>query len=88
MSAGETTLSHAAENGHAQCIEILIRAGLDVNPTGDLYSTPLVNAAKNGHTAAIQVLLRVSSAFIYLFVKIYVYETRFINNENSECNNF
>ena len=59
LFAGETALCRAAENGHAQCIEVLVRAGSDVNHSGILYCTPLVYAAKNGRTAAIQALLMV-----------------------------
>jgi ankyrin repeat protein len=42
---GDTCLHIAAHRGHVRAVELLIRAGLDVNRQGDMGYTPLHYAA-------------------------------------------
>jgi ankyrin repeat protein len=56
-SEGDTPLHIAAIWGYLEAIELLIRAGANVNSVGDMGYTPLLHAVAYGHLAAIRVLL-------------------------------
>ena len=45
-------------HGHKQSVDLLIRAGADVNLTGNNGDTPLMLAAEKGHDKCIPILLR------------------------------
>jgi ankyrin repeat protein len=60
-SSGESCLHHAARNGHASIIEMMIGKGSDPNikASNDEYGIPpLFHAITNGHYAATKILLR------------------------------
>ena len=47
----------AAQNGHADCLELLLGAGGDVNKCSDDGSSPIFTAACYGHADCLEVLL-------------------------------
>ena len=51
---GKTAISLAAKNGHHECVELLCRAGANVNLP--FKSPPILEAAKNGNAKCIDVL--------------------------------
>ena len=52
-----TPLIWAAEGGHARAVELLLRAGVDVDARGFLGNTAVSRAARRGHTAALEALI-------------------------------
>ena len=56
---GSTALIFAAGDGHDSCVNLLLKAGADVNiVAGNSYTyTALSKAAENGHSACLKVLL-------------------------------
>src|SRR2546421_418174 len=52
-----TPVSWAAENGHEEAVELLVKRGADLNLTDKLGRTPLSYAAQNGHKAVVELLL-------------------------------
>lgn len=57
-SAGASALFLAAENGHAQICDHLLREGADVLASNRSGETSLYIAALKGHSAAVEVMLR------------------------------
>ena len=57
-SAGDTALTKAAGNGHDKCVNLLIKAGANVNKQGEDVNTALVNAIINGHEKCVNLLLK------------------------------
>ncbi|CAM6122767.1 unnamed protein product [Calypogeia fissa] len=57
-SAGASALFLAAESGHAQVCDHLLRGGADVLASNRTGETPLYIAALRGHSAAVEVMLR------------------------------
>jgi ankyrin repeat protein len=56
---GQTALMWAAADGHAEVVEMLIKAGADIRATlPDSGFTPFFFAARNGHTEVVRVLLK------------------------------
>lgn len=45
-----TSLTLAAQNGHLECVRILLTNGARVDLGDKLKKTPLILAVKNGHT--------------------------------------
>lgn len=54
---GLTPISHASKFGYTKIVEMLIKAGADVNKTDKLFITPLMNAAANGHYDIVKLLI-------------------------------
>jgi serine/threonine-protein phosphatase 6 regulatory ankyrin repeat subunit A len=54
---GRTLLSWAAENGHDDVLELLIRKNLNPNAIDQLHRTPLSWAARRGHESIVVILL-------------------------------
>ncbi|OQS00668.1 hypothetical protein ACHHYP_02912 [Achlya hypogyna] len=54
---GATALYVAADMGHAQIVEWLLRAGANINQFPEGGATPLYVAAQNGHGAVVELLL-------------------------------
>ena len=55
---GSTALIKAAENGNNQAVDLLIRAGADVNKLNDLKFTALIRAAANGNENCVSSLVQ------------------------------
>ena len=55
---GWTPVSAAARNGHTECVQLLIKAGADVNAYFDGTSTTLMAASENGSDQCIDMLLK------------------------------
>ena len=51
---GKTAISLAAKNGHHECVELLCKAGANVNYP--VKSPPILEAARNGNAKCIDVL--------------------------------
>ena len=49
---GWTALHHAADGGHAECVQLLLSAGASADPRDSVALTPLHRAATAGHVAA------------------------------------
>jgi hypothetical protein len=56
-----TALMLAAMNGHAECTQMLIKAGSDVTATDLLQYTALMYAAAKGHAKCTQMLIKAGS---------------------------
>ena len=54
---GWSALYIAARLGHAECVELLIAAGADVNQPTDEGETPLLIATAHGHTKVMSILM-------------------------------
>lgn len=54
---GNTILMWAAQNGHANIVQILLNRGADVNHQNTSGSTALMSAAQRGHAEIVQMLL-------------------------------
>ncbi len=53
-----TALIEAAKNGHSECVEVLLKAGADVNHPYGCDWTALIEAARKGHTECVDLLLK------------------------------
>lgn len=65
--AGQSPVHSAADGGHAQCLELLLEKGFDVNSVleqhisenyGDMRKTPLYFCVSNGDVTCTQLLLK------------------------------
>jgi ankyrin repeat protein/WD40 repeat protein len=56
-SSGDTPLIHAAEKGYQVIVEVLCRAGANVNSQQSQGFTALISASQNGHEAVVRFLL-------------------------------
>eukprot|EP00618_Florenciella_parvula_P012394 CAMPEP_0119483234 /NCGR_PEP_ID=MMETSP1344-20130328/10732_1 /TAXON_ID=236787 /ORGANISM="Florenciella parvula, Strain CCMP2471" /LENGTH=876 /DNA_ID=CAMNT_0007517711 /DNA_START=56 /DNA_END=2683 /DNA_ORIENTATION=+ len=57
-----TALMYAAENGHVECVRLLIEAGSDVTAKDGTYDmTALMHAAEEGHVECVDVLIKAGS---------------------------
>jgi ankyrin repeat protein len=56
-SDGDSLLHIAAQNGDAQTVELLLKAGIDPNLLGDMGSTPLHYAKANQRTETARLLI-------------------------------
>lgn len=61
-TTGNTVLIYAAASGNPECVEMLLRAGAEVDAPDSFGRTPLMFAARNGHLDAIKVLLELGKA--------------------------
>jgi ankyrin repeat protein len=59
---GDTPLHIAATWGDVEAIEMLVRAGAEVDAIGDLDSTPLYTAVLHGHAAAARTLVEAGAS--------------------------
>ena len=53
-----TALTSATAKDHSQCLEMLLKAGADVNVKDKYGYTALARAAKKGHTQCLEILLK------------------------------
>ena len=54
----KTALILSAENGHNECVELLIKVGADVNKKDTLGRTPLMAAVESGHHECADLLIQ------------------------------
>ena len=54
---GYTALMWATENGHADCVRLLIDAGANIDATSEMGETALVQAAAEGRTDCVRMLI-------------------------------
>ena len=59
----DAALMKAAESGHLQCVDILLKVGADVNKPDRENHTPLLKASQNGHHQCIEALVK-AGAFV------------------------
>ncbi len=57
-----TPLAHAAAEGHAESVQVLLQAGSDVNAKDEFGKTPVHYAAWQGHIDCVNLLLAAGSA--------------------------
>ena len=57
-----TALTHAAENGHAELVPVLVKAGAKLNHVIGDGQTAVAWAARKGHTATVQALIQAGAA--------------------------
>jgi ankyrin repeat protein len=55
---GDSCLHLAAQRGDLKAIDILIRAGIDINSRGDMGATPLHAACLSGNADVVKLLIR------------------------------
>lgn len=58
---GSTPLCFACSKGSIQCVQLLIEAGAEVNPTLTVTFPPLHEAALNGHLHCVEMLLQLGA---------------------------
>ena len=56
-AAGETAIMKASKRGDLDILELLLRAGADVNHTAENGSTPLLVAAEHGQLVVVRRLV-------------------------------
>ena len=66
---GVSALSHASEQGHAECARLLLSRGADAD-THDKGATPLILACMEGHGAVVDVLLAAGARTDCLHLKL------------------
>ena len=54
----ETALTMASQNGHHQCVEILVKAGADTNVQGITGNTALMYAVQHNHPDCALILIK------------------------------
>jgi len=54
---GNTALHYAAQNGHVELCEVLVRAGVSYDARTKVNRTPLHLAAQEGHLPVVQLLI-------------------------------
>ena len=59
---GMAAIHYAAENGHLECVRLLIDAGVDVKTPGAGRKTALIEAAANGHFELVKYLVEEANA--------------------------
>ena len=59
----DAALMKAAESGHLQCVNILLKVGADVNKSDVENYTPLLKAFQNGHQECMEALVK-AGAFV------------------------
>ena len=64
MDSQLTPLSAAAQRGNVALLQVLLRAGADVNRSGADGLTPLTHAAQRNHLSAVQVLVRAGARVV------------------------
>ena len=57
-AGGKTALMHAVENGHHQCVEVLLQAGANVNIVDSNNETALLLAVGEGHDICVDKLIK------------------------------
>ncbi|KKY23431.1 putative vegetative incompatibility protein het-e-1 [Phaeomoniella chlamydospora] len=58
ITDGRTAVLLAAQNGHSDALQVLLKRGGSVNAMTTRGFTPLIAAAMHGHTACVELLLR------------------------------
>ena len=61
-SGGDSCIHIAAHQGNRRAVELLLKAGIDVNLLGDMGCTPLHYASMKGHKDIIQLLMKHGAA--------------------------
>ena len=61
MTKGTTPLMYAASYGYLKCIDLLLKAGAEVNRSNYSGNTALINAAANGNEAIVSTLIQVGA---------------------------
>lgn len=56
-----TPLHYASEEGHAECVKLLLEDNSDVNAKDDAQITPLHEASENAHLESVKFLLEKNS---------------------------
>lgn len=54
---GDNCLHIAAYRGNSVAVQLLLKAGLDVNSVGEMGSTPLHYASQKGHFGVVKILM-------------------------------
>ena len=62
---GWSPLAVAADNGYTEVVEILCKAGANVNTATSISYTPLMYAAENGYTEIVQILIKYKANLEY-----------------------
>ena len=61
----KTTLVIAAENGHVECVELLVQSGACVSIDDTSGRTPLMAAAENGHDRCVELLIKEGTRIVF-----------------------